>query len=570
MIYLIIYQNKKLLFLFMFVLLCIACQKDYIPTIKIKNIDTRTTYEGPIILSADNKYDDDDYAFLLNDEEINLHSDYIINDAGFYQLLAINKYNNTVTDSLVFVILDPERGDAEWGLKKWTPQMPEKIELTNEQTEVIYSKNISEGLKIPFIFMITNNNALSENYYTLKNSVNDDFNYVKRGSGSISILLKNNNNEINFIAGNKQINITNHFNNTWSGLPSVITNDYTIAANSRIHITRDITISSGIRLTISEGCTFKIDKGINIINNGHIEVYGTTENPVMFCCSDPDSYWGGFICQQTNNSMNLNYTIFTQSGFNNTGNYVYGHAKRQALFYLDNTGFNISNCYIVDNTGQIFFSQYSTLDINNVFVHKAKTGGQLNYSQVYINNCIFSDFPDDNTQYTDEDNDCLYINQCEATINYSVFMYAKDDGIDSGANSGGNVTVNHCHFENLFHEGLALSSADNANKHHNIKNCTFIRCGQGIELGYSSPNHTVIVDSCIVTENNIGIRYGDNYINEHEGSMLVKNTKSYNNYDKNIWNMCRENWSPEFNNLCFLNTCTSDYDSNYPDLSICR
>ena len=80
---------------------------------------------------------------------------------------------------------------------------------------------------------------------------------------------------------------------------------------------------------------------------------------------------------------------------------------------------------------------------------------------------------------------------------------------------------------------------------------TFTNCGQGLELGFSSPNHTVTADSCYFLNNHIGIRLGDNYYgSDVDGNMFIKNSFSLNN-DKDIWNMIHKIWAPEIEIMQF-------------------
>jgi polygalacturonase len=147
-------------------------------------------------------------------------------------------------------------------------------------------------------------------------------------------------------------------------------------------------------------------------------------------------------------------------------------------------------------------------------------------------------------------------------------MFAKDDGLDSGNDEGGVITFTNCRFEACFHEGAALSSGGGVTKNHNFNGCVFTNCGQGLELGFSSPNHSVTADNCTFLNNGIGIRYGDNYDwSEIDGRMLIKNSFSLNN-DRDVWNMVRMNWSPKIENLTFENTFVSKFCQQYPGLRI--
>jgi len=197
-----------------------------------------------------------------------------------------------------------------------------------------------------------------------------------------------------------------------------------------------------------------------------------------------------------------------------------------------------------------------------------KTSGQLNFTTATINNSIFTDFPDDTQVYLDDDNDALYISASDVTIDNCMFMFAKDDGMDSGGDAGGIVTVSNTRFEACFHEGSALSSKADVSKTHTFNNCIFTNCGQGLELGFSSTNHVVIANDCKFLNNYIGIRYGDNYSWSYvNGSMQINNSQSLNN-GKDVWNMVRMDWSPKLSSMQFENTQVSSFVYQYPGLEV--
>ena len=337
--------------------------------------------------------------------------------------------------------------------------------------------------------------------------------------------------------------------------------------NSLVEIEGDLTIAENASLTVNEGAIIKVAPKANIYNFGPIHFNGTSENPILLTCSEKNKYWGGFISENNSGEIKANHAFFTFSGYHKTGQFELGHAKQQALFQTTNPVLQLTDCYLLDNLGQVFYAESSTLQLTNVLIQRAKTGGQLNWSIIEIYNCIFSDFPDDTQIYQDNDNDGLYIDGCNVIITNSIFMNAKDDGIDSGAGGGGEIIVKNSRFESCFHEGAALSSEEPAVKTHFFTNCIFRNNGQGLELGYSSLNHRVFIDSCLFENNHVGIRYGDNYTWEINGNMEVTNSISRNN-DRDVWNMQRKNWAPNLSKITFTNTFVSKKNEQYPLLPL--
>jgi hypothetical protein len=542
----------------------------YLQCAEIENFKNHTDYYTPVILKLKNDDSRTTYETKLNDKIIDISESFTVSEAGFYYL-EITSYRDTFSrsDNYEFAIMDEVRGEAEWGLKVWTPRNFTESTTNNESIKIIYPGKYIKDLSMPFIFKALKNNKLEPVYYKFTNSVNSNVSTIKRGIGSINLLPGNSTNTVVFYIKDITINSPVILEDpSWESLDEIINSSKEISTDSRIYIDKDITISEGVSVQIEAGTIIAIGTGVNIINNGSLIVNGTDENPVVFTCLNNDNYWGGIISANEGSEIIATSTIFCRSGYHNTGNYIYGHARRQALFYMDNSTLNINNCYILDNIGQIFYPVNSELYINNALIQRAKSGGQINASYISIENSVFTDFPDDSDHYIDEDNDALYINASNADISNSVFMYAKDDGIDSGADEGGIINVNNCWFEATFHEGMALSSRNLVIKEHNVKNCTFTNCGQGLELGFSSPNHIATVDSCYFYSNNIGIRYGDNYYAAVDGKLTVKNSYSINNYDKDAWNMVRSIWQPKIGNLTFFNTTVSKPVKGYPDLIV--
>jgi hypothetical protein len=345
--------------------------------------------------------------------------------------------------------------------------------------------------------------------------------------------------------------------------------DLEIPPGSYVHIAEDLSIPASSSLTIREGSFVCIDQGVNIYNNGTLLIEGSEYAPVTMTCTDPESYWGGVIGDTEGNRVIASFCIFARSGYNTGPDYDWGHAGRQGLFYSKTGRVSLDHCYMLDHIGQVCYSESATIEMDYCLVQRAKTGGQLNASQVTIKRSVFTDFPDDSQKYRDEDNDALYLIECIAEISNSVFMYAKDDGLDSGGGTHtGEVTVRNTRFESIFHEGAALSGGNSLGKHQYFYNCIFMDCGQGLELGYSSAEHKVVVDSCKFYRNGIGIRYGDCYDFGNKGLLSVFNSESLENLSYDVWNMDRKDWVADTFHMEFTNVWVSAAQPMYPQLKI--
>ncbi len=567
---------KSLQFWLFFILFFSACRKNedkkplVLPEGVINVTDLVTKHDYYLPFGILNNTDIVQSAKLNNDPVIFGKDDFIeFKDNGFNELVLDYRNSDQPNDTFLFTTKTEERENSEWGIKAWIPAPSKTESLATETVEAFFPHRYPESIKVPFIFYIKESGIVKPAYCLGKSSSSNEIFNIKQGVGSVNIRSTFLNGMEDFIIGGKNISASlTKIEESPTIFPALINSPVEIPPNSFVKITGNVNITSSGTLTIHEGSVIIIDEAVDINVNGPVIITGTAGNPVFFTCSSKDKYWGGFITRVAGGTIDAKYTIFCQSGYHNTAGYNWGHSGRQALFYTENSTLNLDHCFILDNIGQIFFPQNSVLNFSDILVQRAQTGGQVNTSSLTIKNSIFTDFPDDSDIFADNDNDALYLSDSDANIDNTIFMFAKDDGLDSGNNEGGEIVVTNCRFEACFHEGAALSSVDPAVKNHIFRNCIFTNCGQGLELGFSSPNHSVLADNCQFLKNGIGIRYGDNYDwAVVEGRMHIKNSLSSGN-DKDVWNMVRKNWSPKIENLSFENTIVSKFCPQYPDLEI--
>lgn len=506
---------------------------------------------------------------FLNGKEINLASGRFteFNETGFYELTVIYTDTQRTNDTFLFTTKTLERENSEWGIKEWIPEPFKPVLLGAEEVEIIYPRRVAGDIGVPFIFRIRESGALKETYCEGKCLATNDVFNIKIGTGSVFIPSSSLSGNTDFRIGGRNIRASlNKVPAPDSELTGVINTPVEIQANSVVRVRGSLEIAFGGSLVVHEGVLIIIDEALDIKLSGPVVFEGAPENPVYLTSEGTESYWGGFITRTAEGTLRAEYTIFSRSGYHDSEGYRWGHSGRQALFYTENSTLELNHCYITDHIGQVFYPQNAILVLDNILVQRVQTGGQINNSQLRLTNSVFTDFPDDSYVFADGDNDALYLNATDAVIEDTVFMFAKDDGLDSGMDEGGTVTVTNCRFEACFHEGAALSSGGNAVKNHTFNECVFINCGQGLELGFSSPNHTVTAGKCLFLYNGVGIRYGDNYEwSEVNGKMSVKNSFSLYN-DRDVWNMVRKTWSPKLQNLTFENTRISKPSDQYPEL----
>lgn len=486
---------------------------------------------------------------------------------GYYRIEIFTKNSAThEPDVIRMVVLDPERGEAEWGLPPWTPKGVEIEAIGSQEIQTIYPPKIPEGFAFPLIVIV--DGELTRSTDNLKGSVGSNTFLIKRGVGST--WLPSGQAQESLVIDHRSFPIqTAVLQGPPLSLSGLIPLNMLIPQGSYVHISDDLTIPAGINLTIQEGSFISIDPGVNIYNEGSLNFMGSEESPITVGCSDPDNYWGGVIGTGEGNSFEASHTLFSRSGYHSGAGYDWGHAHRQALFYSVNGSISLNHCYMFDHVGQICYTESATLSMEYCLVQRAKTGGQQNFSEVSISHSVFTDFPDDSNLYRDNDNDALYLIGCFANISSSVFMYAKDDGLDSGGGgSDGVVRVSNTRFEAIFHEGAALSGGTTMGKEQYFTSCIFVDCGQGLELGFSSQAHQVFADSCRFLRNGVGIRFGDCYDFGNKGYLSVSNSESLENEYADVWNMDRLDWTADTSHMVFDNVWVTKGNPMYPQLKI--
>jgi hypothetical protein len=536
--------------------------------INLSELETNQDYLLPFAL--ENDIDNIRLAILNNDTIDFQFGDFIdFSENGFYELILLYKDTNKENDVYLFTTTTEEREDSEWGIRAWMPAPFKTISLGSEEVEVFYPHRFAESINVPFIFYIRESGKTKAVYCEGKCSGSGDSFSIKQGEGSINLAASAVTNTTDFIIGGKKVSATiTKISEPYIELRGTISSPIVIPANSLVYISGNLDIVSSGSLTVLEGALILIDEAVDINVSGPILFKGTAGNPVCITCSQADKFWGGFITRVSGGSIEAEYTIFCQSGYHDSEGYNWGHSGRQALFYTENSTLKLDHCFMLDHIGQIFYPQSATLILDDILIQRAQTGGQVNYSDLILQNSILTDFPDDSYIFQDNDNDALYLSASDAEIENTIFMFAKDDGLDSGNSEGGEITLTNCRFEACFHEGAALSSGGTVVKNHTFTGCIFTNCGQGLELGFSSPNHAVLAENCMFLDNGVGIRFGDNYDwSDVNGKMIIKNSNSLFN-DKDVWNMVRMDWSPKLERILFENTFVSQFCPQYPELKI--
>ncbi len=552
------------------VLLAALCQARVSGGIVVEGISDKQVANGPVRIRV-NKTGSAPAEHRLDDQRIPAGIWLDVTRAGYHELRSVERPPGSGGEQahLVRFVIQSARSQAEWALPPWTPLPPiasgQVLDANAEgdvRLELFIPTRFPTGLPVPMVAMVMDPQNRRVNF---NGQLEGETGFaMKRGVGS-GLLPSGQSKKHLFKAGPLSADKTVTIDNAeWQAVQGAIPKTATWKKDARIHVTSNLTIAEGATLLIQSGCVVKLAPKIEVTVLGRLIVEGTREAPVVFCSETPDAPWGGITLRGDAVSTEASWMFVTGSGGNPwwfVANNIAGtHRNEQAAFFLgEGTKGTFSDCFFIDNAGQAFHGEASQFTLDRCVVQRCQTVGQFNGGTVTIRDSALIDFPSDSDTFEDGDNDALYFTLGEHEITGTLIGWCKDDGIDAGGDSPGTVRVSGCWIESCFHEGLALSGTD---KIVRVLDSVIINCGQGVEVGYLSPN--VTLERCLLTGNGVGGRFGDNYSGGHLGFLTMSGTFSIFN-QRDVWGMSRDLWAEKISRMKIEGNHLSLLHDSFPD-----
>ena len=311
---------------------------------------------------------------LLNDKDTVKPVSLDLSSPGYYHLEIYYGNSHDPSRKIIrLVVIDPIRGEAEWGLPPWTPRGVELQTLGTETVRLIHPGIVPGGQAYPVIVLV--DGQLTHSLKNLTALAGTSTFLVKRGVGSAWLVEGDPSNQ-SLQMDHKSLSVSvSVFDTPARILGGTLESDTQIEPDSYISIREDLYIPKGITLQIDSGAFVAIDPAVNIYNEGLVSIKGSASKPVVLTCSDEESYWGGFLSRDPGNSIVASHAILARSGYHTGAEYNWGHAKRQALFYCDQGSISLDHCYMIDHIGQAIYTESADLDMNYYLVQRAKSGG---------------------------------------------------------------------------------------------------------------------------------------------------------------------------------------------------
>jgi hypothetical protein len=455
--------------------------------------------------------------------------------------------------NIQFIVRSSERGYTELGLPPWTPYPvinAGAAQFEGLQLNLVIPAQFPQHLPMPVIALLEHPDGRP----AWQNGVVTGFGneatplQLRRGFGSRLLPPSSNpgtllyRGQLHSLETSRQVTLET--NTAWTMVSGSLTGAVVWPENARIFLTNDLEIGRDASLNIGAGALIKIGSLANITLNGRCEVQGTRERPVVFMPDERSKPWGGFLATNSAAVLTMNGAILTGGGGDPdyfTSTYGISHRMEQAVLLLSNGArASLTNCYFIDNAGQMGNSYDATLTLDHCLVQRCITAGQFNGGAVNFNRSALIEFPQDTPVFADADEDALYFKFGGHSIKGSVIGWTRDDGIDAILGEGETVTIDNCWFESCFHEATAWSGYAGTG---DIRRTVILNCGQGIEDGYSlAPNGpNVYAEQLVCLGNLVGARYGDNYNWGYAGFLRVTNSFLLHNV-RDVWGMTWQSW----------------------------
>jgi len=302
--------------------------------------------------------------------------------------------------------------------------------------------------------------------------------------------------------------------------------------DSVIFVVGDLEIQASQTLEIAQGTVVELAEEVSLEVYGNIAAKGTAGSPIWFRPA-PGTAWGG-IAHHSGSKGLYEHVIFSGGGGDESK--AFGHSGSQPVLFAKESDLVLDHCAVIDSPGKAMGAEDSRIDLKETLISRCDTGGELKRTRLTAYRSHFLEMPAASGDPQDDDNDGIYLSgeyvagpseEQFSIIDRCVFALGWDDGID---HNGANVIVENTIIEGFFHEGVACSKGGKIT----VSNSLIRGCEQGIEAGYGGPE--VVVDHCVLTENDVGLRYGDSYDWDVNGTLAVTSTVSFQNSEHNVWN----------------------------------
>jgi hypothetical protein len=517
-----------------------------------------------------------EYTAELNGTPVAVGATVEVAEPDYYELSVRRTDSLSGTEEsafIQFIVRATDRGNAEWGLPRWTPCHAidsAAAEFADTTLQIVAPAEYPLGLEIPVIARVEDpsGNRVGVNGIVTAAGFEAHPLRLLRGVGSAFLPAATTPGDVSYVARIHSLEVTKTVTiesaTVWQTVSGDIVTSTDWGRNARVRITETLRIAPDATLTLGSGSVVVVDPDVDIAVEGRIVVQGTAENPIAFTCQDRNAPWGGFVFEKSTSQGDFAGTIFTGSGadpdwFDNNPGHGHSHRHEQPLLYVSNNArVTLADCWIVDNHGQAGHGESGYLTMTRCLVQKCISAGQYNGGSITLEDCALVEFPSETAPFADDDNDGLYLTGGAHSLTDCLIGWALDDGVDAGSGSAGSVDVRRCWFESMYHEAMAWSESRTAT----VVDTVALNCGQGIECGFGSPDVNAV--HCLSAANAVGARFGDNYNWTYNGFLRVRDSLLLFNL-RDIWGRAWDDWTIHLDQMDIRDNYVSVADADFPD-----
>eukprot|EP01062_Namystynia_karyoxenos_P007162 TRINITY_DN12511_c0_g1_i1.p1 TRINITY_DN12511_c0_g1~~TRINITY_DN12511_c0_g1_i1.p1 ORF type:complete len:1306 (+),score=335.57 TRINITY_DN12511_c0_g1_i1:77-3919(+) len=330
-------------------------------------------------------------------------------------------------------------------------------------------------------------------------------------------------------------------------------------AGGCLTVVRDVvTVAAGAVLTVGAGAVVLLGPGARLVvaAGGVLRIRGRADDPAFLLPEHRRQWWGG-VQVDAGGSFSAEHAVVVGTGGRQhrrekgTGKHrpeVPALTLGSAAAGRSGGRGRLSDVAFVECDGPGFGAGAgAALSLTRVLMQGVQQGGECVRCDANVTDSAVIDVPNRNPAYVDGDNDGLYFSGGQHRVTGSVIAFTADDGIDSGTpdwreRNGGVLQITGTIIDGCQHEGVALSGVS---RRALIADSVVRRCQQGVEMGYSLPTHIATLSRSLLEENDVAVRYGDNYHSKTSAGRLdVRRSVLTRSRLADVLNFCRKQLAP--------------------------
>ena len=291
------------------------------------------------------------------------------------------------TRLLRFIVRAADRGDSEWGLPPWTPPpiVPASTEeLAAARLRLITPAAFPAGVEFPLVAWLDAPDGHALRASTVLTGTAHPPIILRRGAGAGRVPTVADSETLRLVSAVPGHSIARDIRletaPAWFAAGGTLAGAVVWPADSRVDMTRSLTVPADASLVIGAGTVVRLAAGVDFVVEGRVAIDGDAARPVSFIPAAPDRPWGGFILRNAGARLDATHAILVGSGAEAAWFDIHPgydvHRREQALFLVDGARVNLTDCAAFDGHGQFGHGRNGFISLNGCLVQRFLTGGE--------------------------------------------------------------------------------------------------------------------------------------------------------------------------------------------------